>query len=452
MKISEGLVDRYHIWDARKISELLQSEEVIDVTITSPPYWDLKDYGVESQIGFGQDYRQYLDDLEKVFSDVYSLTKRDGSLWIIIDTIKHRGEIKLLPFDLAQRMKDVGWILQDIIIWNKDKTLPWSHRGKLRNIFEYITFYSKKRKFNYNLSRIRETSELKNWWVRYPERYSPKGKAPARTWYIPIPRQGSWGKNWVRHFNPMPPELVERILLLSTNEEDMVLDLFAGSGVVLAQAHAMRRRYIGIDLNRDYKEMFEKHVLTSLCDLHKRNSKEKKKIEEAREIFDNLIRSLRKTKYPKQLVRLYEQKYCPVRLDAILALQGLKEDGLNIIFLFSHGSEIPSGFLSRVEELSRRPPLSKYGIEIFLETYLADVVSKQWLKDKRLDPEKLVYLYKGGRTYAWTKSLSVEELLRFIKNEDLFEFQERGYPPIFSDIEVKVDLHHPLSSILEENE
>lgn len=448
MCISEGLVNRYYIWDARKISELLQCKEIIDVTITSPPYWNLKDYGVESQIGFGQTYSQYLDDLEKVFSDIYSLTKNDGSLWIIIDTIKHRGEIRVLPFDLAQRLKDIGWILQDIIIWNKDRTLPWSHLGKLRNIFEYITFYSKKRKFNYNLSRIREISELRNWWVRYPERYSPKGKAPARIWHIPIPRQGSWGKNWVRHFNPLPPELVERILLLTTNEENVVLDPFAGSGVVLAQAHAMGRRYIGLDLNQDYREMFEKQVLTSLCDLYEQNNKEKKEIEEARETFNKLIRSLRKIKYPKQLLRLYEQRYSSVRLDAILALQGRKMDGLNIIFLFSDGSEIPLDFLSRMEKLSRRPPLSKYGIEIILEAYLADIMSMQLLEDKGLKPEKSIYLYVGGRTYTWDKSLTAEELLRCIENEGFSKFQKQGYPPIFSNIEVEVDVYHPFSSIL----
>ena len=331
MSILEELIDRYHIWDARKISELLPNEELIDVTVTSPPYWNLKDYGAKSQIGFGQTYGRYLDDLEKVFSDIYFMTKKEGSLWIVSDTIKHRGEIKLLPFDLAKRLKKVGWILQDIVIWNKDKTLPWSHQGKLRNIFEYITFYSKKRKFSYYLDRVREISKLEDWWVRYPERYSPKGKAPARTWYIPIPRQGSWGNNWVRHFNPLPPELIERIILLTTDEEDVVLDPFAGSGAVLAQAHAMRRRYIGLDLNQSYQEMFEKQVLLALCNLYRQKSEEKKRIEKAKKTFNRLIRSLRKIKYPEQLVRLYERKYNSVKFDAVLALQGLKDDTLNVI-------------------------------------------------------------------------------------------------------------------------
>lgn len=177
-----GILDTYHIADAREIPSVLPTEEFVDVTITSPPYWNLKDYGSKKQIGFGQRYDDYLDVLEKIFFPVYRITKKTGSLWVVADTIKHNGELKLFPFDLADRLKKIGWILHDIIVWHKDKTLPWSHRGKLRNIFEYILFFSKGRNFKYHLSEIREAENLKSWWMRYPERYSPQGKAPTRTW------------------------------------------------------------------------------------------------------------------------------------------------------------------------------------------------------------------------------------------------------------------------------
>src|SRR5262249_915450 len=151
---------------------------------------------------FGQSYEQYLNDLKDVFGTIHARTKSAGSLWVVTDTLKPDGEMRLLPFDLAYKLKEVGWKLQDIIIWNKDKTLSWSHQGKLRNIFEYVAFFSKTDRFNYFLNGIRNIDELREWWVRYPERYSPNGKAPTRTWNIPIPRQGSWGNNWVRHFCP----------------------------------------------------------------------------------------------------------------------------------------------------------------------------------------------------------------------------------------------------------
>jgi DNA modification methylase len=448
---TKDLINEYHIWDARRISQLLPNKGFIDVIITSPPYWNLKDYEVESQIGFGQTYDQYLDDLEKVFEDIYSMTKRRGSLWIISDTIKHKGEVKLLPFDLAQRLKGMGWFLQDIVIWNKDRTLPWSHQGRLRNIFEYITFYSKGRKFNYHLDRVREVTELKEWWVRYPERYSPEGKAPARTWHIPIPRQGSWGKNWVRHFNPLPPELVERILLLTTDKEDIVLDPFCGSGTVLAQAHVMGRKYIGLDLNQSYKEMFEQRVLPAIRVLHEQGRERAREIEERKKAFGNLIRSLRRIKYPKELVRLYRKRHGRVELEAVLALQDSETGRLDVIFLFPRASQIPSNFLPRVIELLKRPPLSKYGFKAVLTAHPVDVVSQGWLKGKGLDLSKDIYVYVEGRTYAWAESITVEEWLELIENGELSEsFKQQRYPPIISEIGVKVDPRSPFLSIEED--
>ena len=437
------VINKYHIWDARKISELLPGREFIDVTITSPPYWKLKDYGVEPQIGFGQKYDPYLDDVEKVFHDIYSMTKKTGSLWIISDTLKHRGEVKLLPFDLAQRLKRMGWILQDIIIWNKDKTLPWSHEGKLRNIFEYILFFSKRRKFKYHLERVRDVTDLKEWWVRYPERYSPQGKAPARTWYIPIPRQGSWGKTWVRHFNPLPPELVERILLLTTDKGNVVLDPFCGSGAVLAQAYAMGRGYIGLDINPKYREMFERRVLPYILGLQADNAKKTLERKKKKRVFGRLIRSLRKTKYPKQLVRLYKREYGPLDLEAILALQASKDNPLKVIFLFPRTVKIPPDFLSRVVELSKRPPLSKYGIKAVLTAHSVKVVSRAWLEDRGLSLRKRPYVYAGGRTYAWAERVTVKKWLGMIKKGECLQPHKRGYPPIVSDIAAKVDLHSP---------
>lgn len=255
----------------------------------------------------------------------------------------------------------------------------------------------------------------------------------------------------MRHFNPLPPELVERILLLTTNKEDIVLDPFAGSGAVLAQAHAMGRRYIGLDLNGNYREMFEKRVLTALCDLYEQKSEEKKMIENAKEAFSRVIRSLRKTKYPKQLVRLYERKYNSMRYNAVLALQGPEDDILDVIFLFPLESEIPANFLPRMIELSRKPPLSKYGIEVILEAYFSDVMSQQWLQNKNLDFDEPIYLYLGGRTYSWAKSISAEEFLQFIKNNSLSGFCKLGYPPIVSNIRVKVNPKSPASSLFGED-
>ncbi len=109
--------------------EILPEGVQVQTTITSPPYFDMKDYGVEGQVGFGQKYEEYLEDLKEIFAQIYTVTKDDGTLWIVIDTFKRDHAVVTLPFDLVQKLNSVGWKLQEIIIWKKDKTVPWSSKG-----------------------------------------------------------------------------------------------------------------------------------------------------------------------------------------------------------------------------------------------------------------------------------------------------------------------------------
>ena len=134
--------------DARDIASISNSP-IVDVTITSPPYFDMKDYGYPEQIGFGQKYDDYLDDLRKVFKGIYELTKDTGSLWVIIDTFRKAGAVVPLPFDFVHKISDIGWKLQEVIIWEKDKTVPWVHQGQMRNMFEYILVFAKNEKYKF---------------------------------------------------------------------------------------------------------------------------------------------------------------------------------------------------------------------------------------------------------------------------------------------------------------
>ena len=127
--------------DSRKISEVLPKEFLIQTTITSPPYYNMKDYGVEDQVGYGQSYDSYLDDITNIFKQVLEHTVEDGTLWIIVDTFKRKDGLVLLPYDIADRLKEAGWILQNIIIWKKDKTVPWATGGFVQRKFEYILFF-----------------------------------------------------------------------------------------------------------------------------------------------------------------------------------------------------------------------------------------------------------------------------------------------------------------------
>jgi len=429
----------YHIWDARKISEKIK-KPIVDVTITSPPYWNLKNYGSENQVGYKQSYGEYLEDLKGIFSYISKITKKTGSLWVIIDTFKKGGKTRLLPFDLARDIEP-WWDLQDIIIWYKDKTLPWSHKGKFRNIFEYILFFTKKGSsdFKYYIDRIKDPEDLKEWWVRYPERYNPKGKTPTKVWwYEPIPTQGSWGNGYVRHFCPFPPKLIENILLLTTDEGDVVLDPMAGSGSVLAQAKVMGRKSIGFDLNEDYKKMYEEKVLPQFKTLWKTRKKELEERDKKRAELEENIKKLRLLKYPKELVKRSAQngffEEIGSTLDTIFVLNnGNDWSNPDIYFIFTNKVD-KEKILLKFNEICTKPPLSRYGVNPTLKIY----DKKTFLRTKnQVKINETLFLYSSGQTHNFHKEITLPEWGRSIE-EVIEKTNIRETPPIISNMGVSL--------------
>lgn len=359
-------LNRVHIGDARLLSKNLQDDSV-NVTITSPPYFDLKDYGRPNQIGFGQKYEAYLEDLKSVFSEIFRATKSNGSLWVVVDTFRKDQEVLPLPFDIAAKLKVCGWTLRDIVIWKKERTVPWVAAGATRKIFEYILVFSKgSSAFQYDPNKYRETADLKRWWVRYPERYNPKGKAPEEIWSYDIPTQGSWGDSYIRHFCPLPNELVARIIQITTKKDDVVLDPFAGSGTVPTVSKLLDRAYIGFELNSDYVAMFEKHLSK---ELGKRAQKSLEFTEpQGSSNFESTIIALRILKYgrvllrrivethPEMAVKIYvhplktptTEKFKHYSAEYVVHLKVKKSQKVVQIFL---------------ENLCTKPPLSKFGIQ-----------------------------------------------------------------------------------------
>jgi len=375
--------------------------------------------------------------------------KDTGSLWVVIDTFRQDGKMKLLPFDLVREIEN-EWALQDIIIWAKDKTLPWSHKGRLRNIFEYILFFTKvdSSDFKYYIDRIKTISDLKKWWVKYPERYNPKGKTPSRLWDIPLPEgniwripipiQGKWGNGWVQHACPFPPELVERILLLTTDENNVVLDPFAGSGSVLAQARVMKRKAIGFDINEDFKKMYEESVYPEIEILWKTRRKELQKNDASQQLLQDTIKKLRKLKYPKDLIKK------SIKL-------GLSEDilsNLNSIFIIDEEPETDrpqmyfvfkdlapnDQMVSELWKTNDDIPGWKYGFKPNIKL----INQKDFIKKKKTlgIPTKL-YLYKNGSTNYYISSLTFDEWLNKSKTDDWKVQKKDVIPPILSNIKAR---------------
>jgi DNA modification methylase len=419
-----GNIFKVHNADAREIAGYID-DAVVDVAITSPPYFNLKDYGNKNQIGFGQGYETYLEDIKKVFEGVYKVLKNTGSLWVVIDTFKKDSQLFPLPFDFADQLKTVGWKLQDIIIWSKERTLPWSHHGQTRSMFEYVLVFKKAKKFRYYTDRVRDFETLKKWWVKYPERYNPRGKAPDEIWRYDIPTQGSWGNGYVRHFCPLPEELVQRIILLTTDRGDVVLDPFSGSGTVPAQASFMGRQYIGFELNKSYIKLFQKYLknnLTTKRDQYERNQKFRTK----RTTFEKLILNLRTLKFAAGIKKNLTQtdKSLIIHIYAeIINLHPEKKHHLikaNYKILIKDNANIKL-VEKRLFDIVNKPPLSKYGIEPQLELFTN---SNLFIKQIGL---KKLFGYETNRTYNFSESVKRTSLKYPIISPIKISLNERDY-------------------------
>ena len=422
----------------------------MNVTITSPPYWGLKDYGAEPQIGRESSYEEYLSTLQLIFADVYKVTRQSGSLWVVLDTIKKEGRLIPLPFDLVHKLDAVGWKLQDVIIWDKTKTLPWSAKGNLRNTFEYVLFFSKDSSFKYYIDRIREPIELKHWWVKYPERYNPRGKDPSDIWRIPIPTQGSWSNGFLRHFCPFPPALVERIVELTTDRGDVVLDPFAGSGVVVGQAHCMGRRALGFELNGEYVSAFRNRILPEIERRWQVRLETRKAISASRRTLTHRIQLLRKLKFPYLAIREV------VRHLELESAQGL---GLNTLFSISkpRSGTASKGrarrFLSidmhvvlddgtsasilkqALADVTATAPLSNFGIDVDLhvrdrKAFIFELDEHEWSRRR-------LWLYRGPQFNMYLKSINKDEWKRASAEPTWKHFFSKDMPPLVSNTMIR---------------
>ena len=419
-------MNQYFIHDARTVDKL-QIKSQVDLIVTSPPYFDLKDYGSDNQIGFGQTYNGYLGDIEEVFRRCFNISKDSASLWVVVDILKKDGELKLLPFDMAQGIQRGGWKLRDIIIWQKDKTVPYTHNGEMRNIFEYVLYFTKSTKFKFYRERITSINDLKEWWQRYPERYSPHGKSPTNIWDFPIPLQGSWGKKYIKHFCPLPEKLIERIIHLSSDVNDVVLDPFAGSGAVLSAAYRLGRKYLGCDLNKSYRKMFFSYI-KNVEPVDKNNLYKDQSIKK----YSKIIEKLRQLKFPKKLYIEYRKKFTEDNsFLCILVIPNNKKAKMlpknkitacNYYFVSDANTGVK---LSDLKNIAENKPLSKYGIDFNISICkLEDVI-------KMLTDSSKLWRYDNGIIYRNGIKSTVSSIKCLGKNE------KNKFPPIFSTINLE---------------
>ena len=259
----------------------LLPDESIQCVVTSPPYWGLRDYGINGQIGLEETLAGYLCKLTSLFTEVRRVLRTDGVLWLNIGdgfTSGNRGwrapdkknpnramsvrpenppglkdkDLLGVPWRLAFALQADGWFLRSDIIWHKPNAMPESVKDRPTRAHEYLFMLTKSERYAYFPEPVMEQAE--------------RGLRNRRTvWSInTAPSLGA-------HVASFPPELVEPCIQASSQPDDFVLDPFFGVGTVGLVARQLRRRFVGIELNPEYVTEAER-VLSSVSNGNSRRN------------------------------------------------------------------------------------------------------------------------------------------------------------------------------------
>lgn len=271
--------------DALESLRTLEAESV-QICVTSPPYWGLRDYGNESQIGLEPDHREYVARLVAVFAEVRRILRDDGTLWLNLgdsyaiprnaNTLKPK-DLAGIPWRVALALQDDGWYLRQDIIWHKPNPMPESIRDRCTKAHEYLFLLAKSERYRFDADSIAEPAKYAGRVVKAsnPEtaKNGQKGEFGATSagftqhdtivgdtrnrrsvWTVAAkPYRGA-------HFAVMPEQLVEPCILAGSSAGDLVLDPFTGSGTVGAVALRHGRRFVGCELNPEYIALAEERI------------------------------------------------------------------------------------------------------------------------------------------------------------------------------------------------
>ena len=240
------------IGDSRRMDEI--SDESIHLIITSPPYWQLKDYGDKRQIGFNDTYEEYVNNLNLVWSESYRVLHNGCRLCINIGDQFARsvyyGRYKIIPIrtEIIKFCESIGFDYMGAIIWQKVTTCnttggatimgsyPYPRNGILKLDYEFILIFKKQGKSPRVKDEIKEQSKLtKEEWNRYFSGH----------WNFPGVKQD-------KHLAMFPEELPKRLIKMFSFVGDTVLDPFLGSGTTSLAAKNLGRNSIGYEVNEDF--------------------------------------------------------------------------------------------------------------------------------------------------------------------------------------------------------
>ena len=277
-------------------------DNTIQCVVTSPPYWGLRDYGEDNQLGLEETPEEYVNNMVKVFREVNRVLKDDGTLWLNLGDsyagncsrasnngragygnkregtyIKSGKNIKPkdlvgIPWRVAFALQQDGWYLRQDIIWHKPNPMPESVTDRCTKSHEYIFLMSKSANYYYDAESIKEKT-LTNDNINRDRDTTRLNNTPGRTRmaglktnnYEKRNKRSVWKINTQpykeAHFAVFPEKLPELCIKAGSKEGDIVLDPFFGSGTTGFVAQKLYRKWIGIELNPKYIKIANKRFV-----------------------------------------------------------------------------------------------------------------------------------------------------------------------------------------------
>lgn len=269
------------------------ADNSVQCVVTSPPYWGLRDYGMDGQLGNEASPGEYVEALLGVFSEVWRVLRNDGVVWLVLgdsyignggggcagQTIKSkrisrgsgrwgggnmppadglkRKDLAGIPFLVALALQEAGWWLRQTVIWEKPNAMPSSVTDRPATSHEYVFLLTKAERYFYDCDAVKEpaisgscgskfhtgkTGERQQGSSTY-ERVESGMRNLRSVWSIPTQQFSG------AHYAVFPDELARRCIFAGSAKGDIVLDLFVGSGTTVMVAERYGRKGIGFDLN-----------------------------------------------------------------------------------------------------------------------------------------------------------------------------------------------------------
>lgn len=268
-------LNRVECGDARQVLPQVP-DDIVDAIVTSPPYFQQRDYGSRRQIGRERKPELYLERLVEIFRECRRALAPRGTLWVVMGDKYVDGDLLGIPWRLALALQADGWRLRADVIWHKSNAMPSSVKTRPTIDHEYVFLLTKSNDYYYDADAIREPhvtftersrmrggrnhffkregtpergknqgdSNLHD--GRWDQAFHPRGRNKRSVWSLPL------GKFRGAHFAVFPEKLVETCVQAGSPSAGLVLDPFLGSGTTALVAQRLGRAYLGIDCSPKY--------------------------------------------------------------------------------------------------------------------------------------------------------------------------------------------------------